>query len=114
VTSLPKTGLRKAVSAALTAIAVILTAALIVSGLFIRVRLIEINSEAVELKAERDELHEDNRRLIIEFETVFGIGRVEEYATEVLHMRRQSQVYADEIHVGVHDKAVIIDNNGNK
>ena len=106
---LQKTSLRKVISSVLTAIAVLLTAAFIVSGLFLRIRITSLNNEIVGLDKQRDGLREERKRLIVEYESVFSPERIDEYAREVLKMRRQSCSEPETIEVEVRDKAVITD-----
>lgn len=102
-------GFKKATSNVLTALAILLTAALFISGLFVRVRLTEQNDENVALLRQLDELKEENTRLTIRYETLFNAAELEEYAEDVLGMRRPDAVCPVIMDTQVRDKAVITD-----
>lgn len=109
---MPKAGnskFRKVVSGVLTALAVLMTAALIILGLLVRVKLTEQNNENVALKKELDALEDENTRLRIRYESLFDVSEIEEYAEDVLGMKRADSGYYEMIDTPVHDKAVIID-----
>ncbi len=62
-------------------------AALVVFSLLGRARLTELSDACQALDAEIALLEEENTRLLIEHEAAFSIGRIEEYAREVLGMQ---------------------------
>lgn len=88
---------------------VVCAVVLVVLMLLAQIQLISISSEAVELEAQIAELETERDKLTVEYETVFNLKDVEEYATGVLGMQepREDQIYYL-TNVSSADKAVVI------
>jgi cell division protein FtsL len=84
-------------------------AVLIVLVLLAQIQLVSISGTAVELEAQIEELKTQRDKLTVEYETVFNLKDVEEYATGVLGMQepREDQIYYL-TNVTSGDKAVVI------
>jgi cell division protein FtsL len=84
-------------------------AVLIVLVLLAQIQLVSISGTAVELEAQIEELKTQRDKLTVEYETVFNLKDVEEYATGVLGMQepRDDQIYYL-TNVNAGDKAVVI------
>jgi cell division protein FtsL len=105
-----KTGLQ--VLPFLGAVAVV---ALVVMLLLAQIQLVNLSDTAVSLEAQIEELKTQQDKLTVEYETVFNLKDVEEYATGVLGMQepRDDQIYYL-TNVNAGDKAVVItDENTN-
>jgi cell division protein FtsL len=84
-------------------------AVLVVMVLLAQIQLVSISGTAVELEAQIEELKTQRDKLTVEYETVFNLKDVEEYATGVLGMQepREDQIYYL-TNVTSGDKAVVI------
>lgn len=86
---------------------------LIVMTLLAQIRLVSISQQAVELENQITELEAERTRLTVEYETVFNLKDVEEYAVSVLGMQEpcDDQIYYL-TNVSSADKAVVISQDG--
>ena len=77
--------------------------------LLAQISMIRASEESVALENEIEQLQAENDRLTVEYETVFNLKDVEEYATDVLGMQeaRDDQVYYL-TNVSSADKAVVV------
>jgi cell division protein FtsL len=83
--------------------------ALVVMLLLAQIQLVNLSDTAVSLEAQIEELKTQRDKLTVEYETVFNLKDVEEYATGVLGMQepRDDQIYYL-TNVNAGDKAVVI------
>ena len=102
--------LRTAVPAALLAIFALMSAAMIIFSLFLRVELTAVSDENLELGHKLDSLLEENRRLRIEYEFAQDLDELEKEAKERLGMQSSLERRAQTIDTEPEDKAVVIDN----
>jgi cell division protein FtsB len=84
-------------------------AVLVFLVLMAQIQLVSISDTAVQLEAQIEELKTQRDKLTVEYETVFNLKDVEEYATGVLGMQepRDDQIYYL-TNVNAGDKAVVI------
>ena len=99
-----------AVPTALTFVFTLVSAAMLIFSLFMRVELIEINDKNVELSRELASLNEENRRLRIEYEFAQNLDVLERNARNRLWMQSSLQRREQAIDTEPEDKAVVIDN----
>ena len=102
--------LKKAVPTALTFVFKLVSAAMLIFSLFMRVELIEINDKNVELSRELASLNEENRRLRIEYEFAQNLDVLDRNARNRLWMQSPLQRREQAIDTEPEDKAVVIDN----
>lgn len=100
--------LRTAVPTVLMLIFTLMSAAMLIFSLFLRVELTKINDENVELSRELASLNEDNRRLRIEYEFAQDLDELEKEAKERLGMQSSLQRREQTIDTEPEDKAVVI------
>ena len=93
----------------LAILGVLCVVVLLVMTLLAQIQLVNISRESVELEARIAELEAERDKLTVEYETVFNLKAVEEYAVGVLGMQepRDDQIYYL-TNVSSADKAVII------
>jgi cell division protein FtsL len=87
----------------------VVVAALMVFVVLAHVKFNEISAGTVELQERLDKLTEEERKLKIEYEDIFDVNEVEEYATNVLGMTKPSQDQIAAVSAEAQDKAVIVD-----
>lgn len=82
---------------------------LVVMSLLAQIQLVNISQKAVEMESQITALEAERDRLMVEYESVFNLKDVEEYAVGVLGMQepRDDQVYYMS-NVSSSDKAVVI------
>ncbi len=82
---------------------------LLVMVLLAQIRLVSISGDAVALEAQIAELETERDKLKVEYETIFNLKDVEEYATGVLGMQepREDQIYYL-TNISSADKCVIV------
>lgn len=102
--------LKKAVPTALTLVFALVSAAMLIFSLFMRVELTEVNDRNVELSRELASLNEENRRLRIEYEFAQDLDELEKNARNRLWMNSSLQRREQTIDTEPEDKAVVIDN----
>lgn len=85
----------------------------LVMTLLAHIRLVGISQQSVELESQIAELKTEHTRLTVEYETIFNLKDVEEYAVSVLGMQepRDDQIYYLS-NVSSADKAVIVSQDG--
>lgn len=85
----------------------------LVMTLLAQIRLVGISQQAVELESRIAELKTEHTQLTVEYETIFNLKDVEEYAVSVLGMQepRDDQIYYLS-NVSSADKAVIVSRDG--
>jgi cell division protein FtsL len=86
----------------------VVVAVMMVFVLLAHVRFNEVTSESVRLQARLDELGVQERKLKIDYENVFDVYAVEQYATNVLGMSKPSESQVGAVQSAVFDKAVIV------
>lgn len=94
----------------MTFVFTLVSAAMLIFSLFMRVELIEINDKNVELSRELASLNEENRRLRIEYEFAQNLDVLERNARNRLWMQSSLQRREQAIDPEPEDKAVVIDN----
>ena len=82
---------------------------MLISSLFMRARLTEINDKNIALRQEAETLLEENRRLRIEYEFAQDLDDIEENARSRLGMHSPLRRIPEEIDVAAEDKAIITD-----
>ena len=92
----------------MTFVFTLVSAAMLIFSLFMRVELIEINDKNVELS--RELANEENRRLRIEYEFAQNLDVLERNARNRLWMQSSLQRREQAIDTEPEDKAVVIDN----
>ena len=95
---------------ALMAALAIAAAVMLVLSLFVRVELTEINDKNVELSRQAQSLHEENRRLRIEYEFSQDLDALERDAKSRLGMQSELQRRTETIDTSPEDRAYIADN----
>ena len=95
---------------ALMAARAIAAAVMLVLSLFVRVELTEINDKNVELSRQAQSLHEENRRLRIEYEFSQDLDALEKDAKSRLGMQSELQRRTETIDTSPEDRAYIADN----
>ena len=95
---------------ALIAALAIAAAVMLVLSLFVRVELTEINDKNVELSRQAQSLHEENRRLCIEYEFSQDLDALEKDAKSRLGMQSTLQRRTETIDTSPEDRAYIADN----
>ncbi len=99
-----------AMRTALMAALAIAAAVMLVLSLFVRVELTEINDKNVELSRQAQSLHEENRRLCIEYEFSQDLDALEKDAKSRLGMQSTLQRRTETIDTSPEDRAYIADN----
>ena len=94
----------------MTFVFTLVSAAMLIFSLFMRVELIEINDKNVELSRELASLNEENRLLRIEYEFAQNLDVLERNARNRLWMHSSIQRREQAIDTEPKDKAVVIDN----
>ena len=94
----------------MTFVFTLVSAAMLIFSLFMRVELIEINDKNVELSRELASLNEESRRLRIEYEFAQNLDVLERNARNRLWMQSSLQRREQAIDTEPEDKAVVIDN----
>ncbi len=97
----------------LAVMGVLCVVVLFVMTLLAQIQLVNISRTAVELEAQITELQAERDKLTIEYETIFNLKDVEEYAVGVLGMQepRDDQIYYL-TNVSSADKAVVLSGSG--
>lgn len=104
-------------SQALSPVAVIgllCSAVLLVFMLMARIQFTKVSDEAVALEQQLSDLNVEQTRLLINYESVFNMTEIEDYATSVLGMQRPRNEQIYYLNSSIPDKAVIIEENDNK
>ncbi len=91
------------------ALLALVSTAMLISSLFMRARLTEINDKNIALRQEAETLLEENRRLRIEYEFAQDLDDIEETARSRLGMHSPLRRIPEEIDVAAEDKAIITD-----
>lgn len=86
----------------------VVVAVMMVFVLLAHVRYNDISSETVRLQARLDELNEQERKLMIEYEKAFDVIAVEQYATNVLGMSKPDESQVSVVQTTAYDKAVVV------
>ena len=96
----------------LAVIGVLCVVLVLVMVLLAQVQLVTISRSAAQLESQIAELEAERDKLTVEYETIFNLKDVEEYAVGVLGMQepREDQIYYLSS-VSSADKAVVITNN---
>lgn len=96
----------------LAVIGVLCVVLLLVMMLLAQIQLVTISRTAAELESQITELEAERDKLTVEYETIFNLKDVEEYAVGVLGMQepREDQIYYLSS-VSSADKAVVITNS---
>ena len=96
----------------LCSLGAVVTAVLLVMTLFAQIRLVTISKETVEIEAVIETKQAVNDRLRVEYESVFNLKDVEEYATNVLGMQEpcEDQIYYL-TNVSSSDRAVVVEDS---
>lgn len=89
-------------------------AVLLIFSLMAKIQFTEVSDQAVSLESQLSDLKVEQTRLLIEYESVFNMTEVEEYATSVLGMQRPRDEQIYYINSLVQDKAVVIDSASDK
>lgn len=93
---------RRRVGAVLAVICAAMAALLLCAGILLRAELTAQNDRLNELRAELSEARETNIRLRIEYESLFDLAELEEYAKNILGMKSpdSKQIIKTEISAG--------------
>ena len=94
----------------MTFVFTLVSAAMLIFSLFMRVELIEINDKNVELSRELASPNEESGRLRIEYEFAQNLDVLERNARNRLWMQSSLQRREQAIDTEPEDKAVVIDN----
>ncbi|NLW65874.1 MAG: cell division protein FtsL [Clostridiales bacterium] len=99
-------------SQALSPVAVIgllCSAVLLVFMLMARIQFTALSDKAVALEQQLSDLEVEQTRLLIDYESVFNMTEIEDYATSVLGMQRPRDEQIFYLNSSVPDKAVVIE-----
>lgn len=89
-------------------------AVLLVFTLMAKIQYTTVADQTVALESQLEELNVERTRLQIQYESVFNMTEIEEYATSVLGMQRPRDEQVYYINSSVPDKAVIIESTKEK
>lgn len=97
-----RTAFRRRVGAVLAVLCALMAALLLCAGILLRAELTAQNDRLNELRAELSEAREESTRLRIEYESLFDLAELEEYAKNVLGMKKpdSEQIIKTEISAG--------------
>lgn len=85
------------------------SAVLLVFMLMARIQFTKVSDKAVALEQQLSDLKVEQTRLLIDYETVFNMTEIEDYATSVLGMQRPRDEQIYYLNSSIPDKAVIIE-----
>lgn len=108
----PSTKVRYTLSALFRALSIIAIVVLVVLSLFARMRIVNISDSCNELRAELEELEEENIKLNIEYESAISLEKLEEYAVSVLGMQKPTSEQIKIIESTTGDRAEILREKG--
>lgn len=86
----------------------IVVAVMMVFVLLAYVRYNDISIETVQLQSRLDELTEQERKLMIDYEKAFDVNAVEQYATNVLGMSKPDESQVSVVQTTTSDRAFIV------
>ena len=87
----------------------IAVAAMMFLALLANIKYTEVTNEILDLRTQLEELNEQEKKLIITYESVFDINEIEEYATTVLGMSKPDKDQIGTVRIHTEDKAVILE-----
>ena len=90
-------------------IGLLCSAVLLVFMLMAKIQFTAVSDNAVALEQQLSDLNVEQTRLLIDYESVFNMTEIEEYATSILGMQRPRDEQIYYLNSSVPDKAVIID-----
>jgi cell division protein FtsL len=107
----PKTAHRAQKSYGVSLFAVtgfVVVAVMMVFVLLAHIRYNEITSDTVQLQSRLDELADQERKLMIDYEKAFDVNAVEQYATNVLGMSKLDESQVSIVQTTAYDEAVVV------